>query len=44
MIWLIGLLAVGTILVCRRGMDTWKMAGFGMLGVVLVWCVFNWPR
>jgi len=40
----LGLLAVGAILVFRRGMDTLKLVGFGMLGVVLVWCLFNWPR
>jgi len=40
----LGLLAVGIILVVRRGMDTLKMVGFGMLGVVLVWCLLNWPR
>lgn len=41
---ILGLLAVGIILVVRRGMDTLKMVGFGMLGVVIVWCLFNWPR
>lgn len=40
----LGLLIVGTMLVFRRGMDTLKLFGFGMLGVVMVWCLFNWPR
>ncbi len=42
--WVLGLLIVGVIFVVRRGMDTLKMVGFGMLGIVLVWCLFNWPR
>lgn len=45
MAFVIGLLAVGIILVLRRGgFDLLKWMGFGMLGVVIVWCLFNWPR
>ena len=44
MVWMIGLLVVGSLLVCRRGMDGLKWIGFGMLGVVMVAAIVYWPR
>ena len=45
MVWMIGLLVVGALLVCRRGpIGMVKVIGFGMLAVVLVSAVIYWPR
>ena len=44
MVYMLGCLVVGVLLVCRRGMDVFKIVGFGILAVVLVACVVYWPR
>ena len=45
MVWILGLLIVGALLVCRRGpIGVVKMVGFGMLAVVMVTAVIYWPR
>ena len=45
MVWMIGLLVVGALLVCRRGpIGVVKVLGFGMLAVVMVTALMYWPR
>ena len=45
MVWMIGLLVVGSLLVCRRGpIGVVKVLGFGMLAVVMVTALMYWPR
>ena len=45
MVWMLGLLVVGALLVCRRGpIGVVKVLGFGMLAVVMVTALMYWPR
>ena len=45
MVWMLGLLVVGSLLVCRRGpIGVVKVLGFGMLAVVMVTALMYWPR
>ncbi len=45
MLWMLGLLVVGSLLVCRRGpIGVVKVLGFAMLAVVMATAVIYWPR
>ncbi len=45
MVWMLGLLVVGALLVCRPGrVGVVKSLGFGMLAIVMVTALMYWPR